>query len=213
MSYMASGAGRSQSQTIPCCISWITPSAINARISRRNRTILFACTTASITLIYHVSRRVIVPDRIIIHIRVPVPRLDSLRGRNHRIRRKESPQRAVVPARIEEVDSQRGLLSLTCKLVVRAERAGGEARLAEGFVQRGGVLDSIRVGGDTAAAEVVAEQVGQCPTRADGETRRTGKIIFGDDSVCHLVVIAHEVRGHAVDGLGYAPAIAVMLAC
>ena len=214
MSYMASGAGRSQSQTIPCCISWITPSAINARISRRNRTILFACTTASITLIYHVSRRVIVPDRIIIHIRVPVPRLDSLRGRNHRIRRKESPQRAVVPARIEEVDSQRGLLSLTCKLVVRAERAGGEARLAEGFVQRGGGLDSAGVGGHRRTAEMVSEQVGQRPIRADGETRRAREVILGDGaSACLLVVVADEVSGHAVDGLRDAVAVPIMLAC
>jgi len=60
---------------------------------------------------------------------------------------------------------------------------------------------------------MVAEHVGQRPVRADGETRRAREVIFGDDSVCHLVVIAHEVRGHAVDGLGYAPAITVMLAC
>ena len=102
---------------------------------------------------------------------------------------------------------------MPCKLVVRAERAGGEARLAEGFVERGGGLDSARIGGDRRTAEMVTEQVGQRPVRADGETCCARKVIFGDDSICHLVVIAHEVRGHAVDGLRHAVAIPIMLAC
>ena len=70
---------------------------------------------------------------------------------------------------------------MPCKLVVRAEIAGGVARLAEGFVQRGGGLDSAGIGGDTAAAEVVTEQVGQRPVRADGETRRAREVILGDN--------------------------------
>jgi hypothetical protein len=47
------------------------------------------------------------------------------------------------------------------------------------------------------------------PVRADGETRRAREVIFRDDAIGHFVVVAHEVGGHAVDGLGYAVAIAV----
>jgi hypothetical protein len=67
-------------------------------------------------------------------------------------------------------------------------------------VQRGGGLDSVRVRGDGRTADVVTEQVGQRPVRADGETRRAREIIFRDNGVLHFIVIAHEVRGHAVDG-------------
>jgi len=123
------------------------------------------------------SRRVVIPDRIIIHIRVPIPRLCTLRpGRDNGIRRNESSQRAVVPASAVKIKPKLGLFPLTGELVVRAEIARSIPRLAEGFVQRGGGLDSARVGGDRRTAEVVAEQVGQCPIRADGETRRTRKI-------------------------------------
>jgi len=94
-------------------------------------------------------RRVIVPDRIIIHIRVPIPRLRALRlCRDNGVGRKESPQRAIVPARAIKIKPKLGLFPLTGELVVRAERAGGEARLAEGFVERGGGLDSARAGRD-----------------------------------------------------------------
>jgi len=86
---------------------------------------------------------------------------------------------------------------LAGEFVVRAERAGGVARLAEGFVERGGGLDSARVGRDRGTAEMVTEQVGQCPTRADGETRRTGKIIFGDRRPLFLVMLTHVIRGRA----------------
>ena len=133
--------------------------------------------------------------------------------RDNGVGRSESANRRVKPARAVKIKPKLGLFPLTCKFVVRAEIAGGETRLAEGFVERGGGLDSAGIGGDTAAAEVVTEQVGQRPVRADGESRRAREVILGDDSICHFVVIADEVGRHAVDGLGYAPAIAVMLAC
>ena len=131
-------------------------------------------------------------------------------GRDNGIRRCEPANRRIEPARAVEIKPKLGLFPLTGKLVVRAERAGGEARLAEGFVQRGGGLDSARVRCHRRTAEVVAEQVRQRPVRADGETRRASKVVLGDDSIGHLVVIAHEVGGHAVDGLGYAVAVAVI---
>jgi hypothetical protein len=49
-------------------------------------------------------------------------------------------------------------------------------------------------------ADVVTEQVGQRPIRADSETSRAREIVFRDDRVLHFVVIAHVVGGHAVDG-------------
>jgi hypothetical protein len=119
-----------------------------------------------------------------------------LRGRNHRIRRSEPAQRAIVPARAVEIQSEAGFLSLTGELVVRTERAGRVARLTEGFVltgcfaiQRGGGLDSARVGRDRRTAEVVTEQVGQRPIRADGESGRTREIIFRDRRPLFLVIL------------------------
>jgi len=104
-----------------------------------------------------------------------------LRGRNHRIRRNESSQRAIVPARAVKIKPKLRLFPLTGELVVRAEIAGGEARLPKRLVERGRSLDSAGIGGDTAAAEVVTEQVGQRPVRADGETRRAREVILGDN--------------------------------
>jgi hypothetical protein len=97
----------------------------------------------------------------------------------------------VVPARVEIINSERGLLTLPCKMVVRAEVAESIARLAEGFVERGGSLDPIGIGRDRGTAEVVTEQVGQRPTRADGDSGRAREVVFGDRCPLHFVVTAH----------------------
>jgi len=98
--------------------------------------------------------------------------------------------------------------SLPREFVVRAERAGGVARLAEGFVptgcfaiQRGGGLDSARVRCHRRTAEMVSEQVGQRPVRAAprGESRRAREIIFRDRRPLFLVVLTNIIRGHAAD--------------
>ena len=84
------------------------------------------------------SRRIIIPDRIIIHERVTVLCHRPLRGRGHnRIRLREPAQRAVVPASVKEVDSKFCLFPLPGEVIVRAEAAKSIARLTEGFVQRG----------------------------------------------------------------------------
>jgi hypothetical protein len=88
---------------------------------------------------------------------------------------------------------------LTGELVVRAERAGSIPRLAEGFVERGGGLDSARVRRNRRTAEVVSEQVGQRPVRADGESGRAREVILGDRCPLFLVVLTNIIRGHAVD--------------
>jgi len=46
---------------------------------------------------------------------------------------------------------------------------------------------------------VVAEQIGQRPIRADGETGRPCEIIFRDNTALHFVVVANVICGHAVD--------------
>jgi hypothetical protein len=126
-----------------------------------------------------VPRRIRIPDRIIIHIRVPIPGLRTLRpGRDNGVGRSEPANRRVKPASAVKIQPKLGLFPLTRKFVVRAERAGGVARLAEGFVQRGGGLDSAGVRGHRRTAEVVSEQVGQRPVRADGETRRAREVIL-----------------------------------
>jgi len=155
--------------------------------------------------------RIRVPDRIIIHIRVPIPRLRALRSSgDNGVGRSEPANRRVKPARAVKIKPKLGLFPLTGELVVRAEIAGGEARLTEGFVERGGGLDSARIGGDRGTPKMIREQIGESSPSPHGESRRAREIIFRDDSICHFVVIAHEVRGHAVDGLGYAVAIAVI---
>ena len=112
-----------------------------------------------------------IPDRIIVDVRIPIPGLRALcPGRDDGIRLGESPNRRIEPARAVKIKPKLGLFPLTSELVVRAERAGGVARFTEGFVQRGGGLDSACIGGDRRTAEMVAEQVGQCPTRADGDS-------------------------------------------
>ena len=83
----------------------------------------------------------------------------------------------VKPACAVKIKPKLRLFPLTGKLVIRAEIAGGVARLAEGFVQRGGGLDSARVRGDRRTAEMVSEQKTQRPVRADGESRRAREIV------------------------------------
>ena len=118
----------------------------------------------------------------------------------------------VVPASPVKIKPKFGLFPLTGELVVRAERAGGIARLAEGFVERGGGLDSAGVRRNRRTAEMVAEQVGQRPVRADGETRRAREVIFG-----HFVrggvefeVSASEEDRLAINNEFYALSIAIV---
>ena len=94
-------------------------------------------------------RRVRIPDRVIIHVRVPIPGLRALRPRgDDGIGLCESAQRRIEPARLEEIDSETGFLPLTCKFVVGVQIAEGKSCFAEGFVERGGGLDSARAGRD-----------------------------------------------------------------
>jgi hypothetical protein len=72
----------------------------------------------------------------------------------------EASQRGVKPASVEEINSERGLFSLSGKFVVRAEIAESIPRLTEGFVEGGGGLDSVRVRGEGGTAEVVGEEEG-----------------------------------------------------
>jgi hypothetical protein len=51
-------------------------------------------------------------------------------------------------------------------MVVRAEIAQSIPRLAEGFVERGGSLDSIGIGRDRGTAEMIAQEEAECPVRA-----------------------------------------------
>jgi hypothetical protein len=61
-------------------------------------------------------------------------------------------------------------------VVVRAEVAVSIPRLTEGFVEGGGGLESVRVRGDRGTADVIAEEEGQSPTRADGEASTVVKV-------------------------------------
>ncbi len=47
---------------------------------------------------------------------------------------------------------------------------------------------------------MIAEQEAESPVRANGETRRTSKVILGDNRVLHFVVIANIDRRDPVDG-------------
>ena len=60
-------------------------------------------------------------------------------------------------------------------------------------------LDTAGVGGDTAAAQMVSEQVGQRPARADGQTRCTSKVVLAGHSAFHFKMLTHVIRGHTVD--------------
>lgn len=69
-------------------------------------------------------RRVVIADRIIVDKRVPVPSLRPLcGGGDDRVGREEASQRAVIPARVEEVNAEAGFFALSRKLVVRVETA------------------------------------------------------------------------------------------
>jgi hypothetical protein len=71
-----------------------------------------------------VTRRIRIPDRVIIDKRVAIPRLRALTaGRHNRVGLREAAQGRVEPARVEEVNAEAGLLALTGELVVRAEVA------------------------------------------------------------------------------------------
>ena len=95
------------------------------------------------------SRRIRIPDGVIIDKRVPIPGLRPLRpGRANGVGGGETSQRGVHPARVEEVDSETGFFALSgaltgsfAKFVVRAEIAVSTLtgcfaipRLTEGFV-------------------------------------------------------------------------------
>ena len=45
----------------------------------------------------------------------------------------------------------------------------------------------------------------------DGDALRTGVVVFGDSGAGLLIVVAHEVGGDAVDGLGDSSAVTVIL--
>ena len=69
-------------------------------------------------------RRIRIPDRVIVHERVPIPGLRPLRGHgDDRIGLGEPAERGVHPTRREPVDAKFGLVALPCKLVVGAEIA------------------------------------------------------------------------------------------
>ena len=102
---------------------------------------------------------IVIPDRVIIHKPISIPRLRPLRpGRDDTVGREETSQRGVHPARVEEVDSEAGFFALTGKFVVRAQVAESIPRLTEGFIERGGGLGSVRVRGDGGTAEVLSNK-------------------------------------------------------
>ena len=47
---------------------------------------------------------------------------------------------------------------------------------------------------------MVTEQVGQCPTRADGETRRAREVVLGDDGILDFVVLTNVDGGDPIHG-------------
>ena len=69
-------------------------------------------------------------------------------------------------------------------------------------------LDSVRVRGegggldklDPAPAEVVGEEVGESPIRANADSGRTREVVLGNNRVLNFVVLTDIVRGHTVDG-------------
>ena len=71
-------------------------------------------------------------------------------------------------------------------------------------------LDSVRIRGDGRTAEMVTEQEGQCPVRADGETRRAREVIFGDRRPLFLVMLTDIIRGHTTDDGFYLLSIAII---
>ena len=88
-------------------------------------------------------------------------------------------------------------------------------KTARGIKASGGwvfvrVLDSVRIRGDGRTAEMVTEQVGQRPIRADGETRRAREVIFGDRRPLFLVMLTDIIRGHTTDDGFYLLSIAII---
>jgi hypothetical protein len=57
---------------------------------------------------------------------------------------------------------------------------------------------------------VVAEQVVERAVLAQGDALSTGVVVLGNDAVGDFVVVADEVGGDVVDGLGDALAVAVV---
>jgi hypothetical protein len=57
---------------------------------------------------------------------------------------------------------------------------------------------------------VVAEQVVERAVLAQGDALSTGVVVLGDDTVGDFVVVADEVGGDVVDGLGDALAVTVV---
>ena len=47
---------------------------------------------------------------------------------------------------------------------------------------------------------MIREQEGESPTRADGESRGTGEVIFADDTILHFIVIADVEGRRPIDG-------------
>ena len=76
------------------------------------------------------SRRIRIPDRVIVHKSKSIPRLCALTaGRHNRVGLRETAQRRVKPTRLEPIDSKTRLLALPGESIV-GPRPVGQAAIA-----------------------------------------------------------------------------------
>jgi hypothetical protein len=151
-------------------------------------------------------------QRVVIDIRIPVPRLRALAlFGDQAVGLGEAAQGGVIPSRVVKVQAEVGGVGVLAGVLV----AGGGAapiiaRFAPGFVAQ--FRDDVAgcIGDQGGAAQVVAEQVVERAVLAQGDALSTGVVVLGNDAVGDFVVVADEVGGDVVDGLGDALAVAVV---
>ncbi len=165
--------------------------------------------TAPITHPSHMPRWITISHRIVIDVRIPVISLHP--ARDKRIRLRETSQRGIVPSGV--VVHQPKLTDvgvLPGVGVLRGRSAAGVAHLSPGSVSQLGDHIAAGIGGQTRTAQMVGKQEIQRAIYPHRDSLCIRIVIFGDCTPGLLKVVADEVCRHAVDGLRYAVAAAIV---
>ncbi len=156
--------------------------------------------------------RIVIPERIVVDIRIAIPRLRALRllG-DERVGLGKAAEGRVIPAGVVKVQTELGGVAvLTGVLIAGGGAAPSITRFTPGFVAQFGDEVAAGVGGQGGGAQVVAQEVVERAVDAQGDALCAGVVVFGDGAAALLIVVADEEGRLTVDGGLYAVAIAVV---